>query len=82
MRVVGEIPHPTLKITIFNWNNRYLIKLEDSALEQTFKVSEFDVTSDMDVQKILDKEFLSEAETRFREMSLSLSESISRNEVI
>jgi hypothetical protein len=82
MRVVGEIPHPTLKITIFNWNNRYLIKLEDSTLEQTFKVSEFDVTSDMDVQKILDKEFLNEAESRFRAMSLSLSESMSRNEVL
>jgi hypothetical protein len=28
MRIVGEIPHDVCKITLFSWNNRYLIKLE------------------------------------------------------
>ena len=78
MRVVGEIPHPRLKITIFNWNNRYLIKLEAGFFEQTFKVSEFDITSDEDLKKIVDAEFLKEAEARFDDMAQSLLKSQKR----
>lgn len=81
MRIVGEIPHPHIKITIFNWNNRYLIKLEDAVIEQTFKISQFDVTSEQDIYKILDSEFLKQAEARFVEMSQSLFDSIQRNDV-
>jgi hypothetical protein len=81
MRVVGEIPHPNLKITIFSWNNRYLIKLEDAVIEQTFKVSAFDITSENDIYKILDTEFLDQALNRFGEMSKSLAESMQRNDV-
>jgi hypothetical protein len=81
MRVVGEIPHPTLKITIFSWNNRYLIKLEDAVIEQTFKVSAFDITSENDIYKIVDTEFLDQAVNRFGEMSKALAESMQRNDV-
>ena len=81
MRVVGEIPHPHLKITIFNWNNRYLIKLEHGTFEQTFKVSELDVTSEEDLLKIVDAEFLKESEVRFHEMAQSLVKSQQRNEM-
>lgn len=81
MRVVGEIPHPNLKITIFSWNNRYLIKLEDAVIEQTFKVSAFDITSENDIYKILDTEFLDQALNRFGEMSKALAESMQRNDV-
>jgi hypothetical protein len=80
MRVVGEIPHPNLKITIFNWNNRYLIKLEQGSLEQTFKVSEFDIASEEDIKKLIDSEFIKESEARFLNMAHSLSKSQQRNE--
>lgn len=81
MRVVGEIPHPYLKITIFKWNNRYLIKLEYGSYEQTFKVSELDVTSESDLIKIVDSEFLKESEARFHDMAQSLINSQQRNEI-
>jgi hypothetical protein len=81
MRVVGEIPHAYLKITIFNWNNRYLIKLEHGSLEQTFKISELDINAEEDVTKIVDSEFLREAEARFIEMAQSLFNSQQRNDV-
>lgn len=82
MRVVAEIPHPRVKITIFNWNNRYLIKLEQGALEQTYKVSEFDVLNEVEVIKIVDDKFLEESVVRFEDMACTLSNSIQRNEVI
>ena len=76
MRVVGEIPHPTLKITIFHWNNRFLIKLEDGLLEQTFKVNEFDISSEEDIKSILNESFLQKAQKRFEEMAISLGEAM------
>jgi len=80
MRVVGEIPHPKLKITIFNWNNRYLIKLEAGFFEQTFKISELDITSEEDLKKMVDTEFLQEAEARFDEMAQSMLKTQQRHD--
>jgi hypothetical protein len=74
MRVVGEIEHPECKITIFHWNNKYLIKLEMGPFEQTFKLNEFDISSEADLKKILDEDFISKAMARFEDMSRSLAE--------
>jgi len=76
MRVVGEIAHPECKITIFHWNNRYLLKLEAGLLEQTFKVSEYDINSEEDLKKILNEEFINRALERFQEMYVSLRASM------
>ncbi len=78
MRVVGEIPHSDCKITIFSWNNRYLIKLEQGLLEQTFKVNEFDVSGESEVYRIVDQPFIQEAIQRFVEMSRSLRQAMQR----
>lgn len=74
MRIVGEIGHPDCKITIFHWNNKYLIKLEAGPFEQTFKLNEFDVNTEEDVKKIVDEDFISKAMARFSDMSSSLAE--------
>ena len=74
MRVVGEIPHPDCKITIFHWNNRYLIKLEAGLFEQTFKINEYDLDSEGDLRKIVSKDFIARAMNRFSDMSNSLEE--------
>ncbi len=79
MRVVKEIPYPNFKITIFHWNNRYLIKFESGSLEQTFKVSELDV-SENEVLSLLDDLFLQQALIRFEEMSKSVAEAINRQQ--
>ncbi|MDF9800392.1 hypothetical protein OKW21_005655 [Catalinimonas alkaloidigena] len=76
MRVVGEIPHEACKITIFAWNNKYLIKLERGVIEQTFKVSEMDVTGDEDIKKMLEGKFMEKALSRFEEMEASLFDAI------
>ena len=78
MRVVGEIPHPDCKITIFAWNNRYLVKLEQGYLEQTFKIDQFDVTSDADLLTIVDIEFIDKALNRFAEMAQSWTTAIQK----
>ncbi len=74
MRVVREISHPEFKITIFSWNNRYLIKLEQGLMEQTFKISELDLSGEEELLSLLDAEFLHQASLRFQDMGQSLYE--------
>ena len=74
MRVVGEIPHPEIKIMLFHWNNRYLIKLEAGPFEQTFKLQAFDISSEEDLKQIVNETFLKQAIERFNDMSASLQQ--------
>lgn len=78
MRVIGEIPHEACKITVFAWNNKYLIKLERGPIEQTFKVPEMDVTGDDDINEMLDGPFMKKAIARFDEMESSLMEAMEK----
>lgn len=75
MRVVKEIPHTACKITVFSWNQKYLIKLESGDFEQTFKVSEFDILED-EIDEILSESFINQAVSRFSDMQKSLWQSM------
>lgn len=72
MRVVKELLLPDLKITIFSWNNKYLIKLEQGPLEQTFKVPETEITAEGDLEAMLSEQFLANARLRFKSMMADL----------
>lgn len=77
MRIVGEIPHPECKITLFSWNNRYLIKIEQGMLEQTFKINQFDIPEN-DLPKVIDEAFIRECLNRFNDMSHTLFSALDR----
>jgi hypothetical protein len=68
MRAVAEIPHAQLKITIFQWNGKYVIKIEIGQFEQTYKVGEMDVEGLEGVKKLLNDDFLESVMERFLEM--------------
>ncbi|MEQ9301161.1 MAG: hypothetical protein RIF33_21475 [Cyclobacteriaceae bacterium] len=68
MRVIGEIEHSEVKITMFHWNNKYLIKFERGMLEQTYKFSEFDVTGEAEIKEMIDDSFITKVVQRFTEM--------------
>ena len=69
MRVVGHIPHPRLKITLFRMDNKWAIKLEDGLLEQTYKFREQEgLTSVDDVKALVDAGFLARVEHLLAEM--------------
>jgi hypothetical protein len=79
MRLLKEIPHPDFKISIFSWNNRFLIKLEQGLLEQTYKIPEYDISGEAELNTIMDAEFLHQAADRFRDMGRSLYEAQRRS---
>ncbi len=71
MRIVGEIPHPRLKITLMQ-HGRYLLKLEDREVEVVYRFRDGEgVASLADVQRILDLGLLQEAEAQLQEMVVS-----------
>lgn len=80
MRIVGQIEHPVIKITVMQMNNRYVLKLEANMLEQTYKFNEDDNLRTMaDIEKIVDETFLNECIKRFSDMNRSRGEAYQRN---
>lgn len=76
MRVLKEIQRPQCKVTVFSWNEKYLLKLEKGPIEQTFKISEMDITSENDLEEILNEDFMQKADERFTEMMEALQQSM------
>ncbi|MCB0507711.1 MAG: hypothetical protein R2739_08155 [Chitinophagales bacterium] len=80
MRIVGQIEHPIIKITVLQMNNRFALKLEDNLLEQTYKFNEDDRLRTLeDMDKMVDKTFLDECLQRFLDMNKSRGETYLRN---
>ena len=75
MRVVREVESGACKITIFSWNLKFLIKLEKGPYEQTFKISEMDIT-ETELDNVLNKDFIQEAIDRFDGMHKSLQKNL------
>lgn len=65
MRIVDEIEHPRFKIQIFNYNNKYIVKIELGQFEQSFKIGEIDVMGLDDVKGMITNDFLSGCLKRF-----------------
>jgi len=69
MRIIAELPHPDFKISILNMNNKFIVKIEQGSLEQSYKIPEMDLTDGVNsVFELLDEEFLKKIAARFNDM--------------
>jgi len=69
MRIIAELPHPEFKISILNMNQKFIIKIEQGTLEQSYKIPEMDLTGGVNsVFELLDESFLKTVANRFAEM--------------
>ena len=82
MRIIAELPHPECKISLFNMNQKYIIKFEQGTLEQSYKLSELDLTGGgaNEVFQILDETFIVTVIDRFKLMRGDFSAAIKRQE--
>lgn len=79
MRIIAELPHPDFKISILNMNQKFIIKIEKGSLEQSYKISEMDLTDGVNsVFEILDEVFLKTVLIRFEEMKNDFKEAYFR----
>ncbi len=78
MRIIGEIPHPDCKISIFYINQKYIVKFEKGNFEQSYKISEFDflIKSIEDIKTIVDTLFIEKVNIRFQEMNEQFNEAL------
>lgn len=69
MHIIGEIPHPKYKLTIFKMNHRMALKIEDNGLEQWYKFRDGAFTNGVqDLKNSVDKKFMDEAILIFESM--------------
>lgn len=71
MRVVKEMIREEVRVSIFSWNNKYILKYELGPMEQTFKLSELDVVEEQDLDAFLEGQFFEKVKERFDEMGRS-----------
>jgi hypothetical protein len=70
MRIVDTIPHPSLQISIFQMNDKYLVKFEAAMMEQVFKFDTNEVKSIDALKQIINPDFIDVVRKRFNEMFL------------
>jgi hypothetical protein len=80
MRIIGEVEHPRLKISIFRNDGRFSIKFESGLLEQIYKLRDDErITTADDVKRLVDAEFIEKVENILRGMQAAKSESLLRH---
>jgi hypothetical protein len=82
MRYIKDIPNKYFKTSIYQWNNKYIIKLESGMCEQTYKIDEYEVMSLEEIEKCIDDVFLTAVAERFAQMGNDFNDTLRRNEVI
>jgi len=71
MRIIANIPHPKLTISIFSMNDKYQVKFEAGPMEQIYKLSHAEVDGVEGIKKMVDDVFLEQILNRFNEMFLA-----------
>ncbi|MCE2708976.1 MAG: hypothetical protein ACK5B5_00015 [Bacteroidota bacterium] len=72
MRVVRELVKEGIRVSIFSWNSKYILKFELGPMEQTFKLGETDILEETELNGFLEGEFFEKVQARFKEMGDSL----------
>ena len=79
MRIVGEIDHPRLKISIFKNEGKFSIKFEAGLLEQTYKFRDDERLGNVDdVKRIVDADFIAQIENILRGMKQAQTRAMER----
>ncbi|RUA37302.1 MAG: hypothetical protein DSY77_00980 [Bacteroidetes bacterium] len=68
MRVIGELPNDFCKISLFQWNEKYLVKFELGLYEQTFKIDEYEVADVEELKSLISEDFIKKVMQRFDDM--------------
>jgi hypothetical protein len=74
MRIIDSIPHPSISISIFQMNDKYIVKFEAGPMEQAFKFYTEDVKSVDGLKKLINDSFIETVRLRFNEMFMQMKE--------
>lgn len=74
MRIIDSIPHTSMSISIFQMNDKFIVKFEAGPMEQAFKFFTEDVKSVEGLKKLIDEVFIEKVRIRFNEMFMQMKE--------
>ncbi|MBK6835413.1 MAG: hypothetical protein IPG89_14545 [Bacteroidetes bacterium] len=72
MRVLEIIPHPSIAISIFQMNDKYIVKFEAGPMEQAFKFKVEEVKGLDGLKAIVNADFIEKVRMRFNDMYLQM----------
>lgn len=72
MRIIDTIPHYSITISIFQINDKFIVKFEAGPMEQAFKFDNADVKGVENLKKIINTDFIETVRKRFNEMYLQM----------
>ena len=72
MRIIDSIPHPSMSISIFQMNDKFIVKFEAGPMEQAFKFYTEDVKSVEGLKKLINEDFIETVRVRFNEMFMQM----------
>ena len=79
MRIIGNIDHPNMKITVFKMDNKISIKFELGLYEQTFKFRESEYMKNMEsAEKLVDATIIGEVLKNFNQMHKAKNEALAQ----
>ncbi len=79
MRIIGTIPHPYVKITVFAMNMKYSVKFEMGQMEQTYKIRESEsITGLEDISGLIDDTLIDACIEHFTAMHKSMEGAFQR----
>ena len=76
MRIIDSIPHPSISISIFQMNDKYIVKFEAGPMEQAYKFHVEEVRSVENLKTIINEVFIEKVRLRFNDMFLQMKEAI------
>lgn len=80
MRIVGQIEHPVIKITVMQMNNRYVLKLKQICWNKRISLTKTIIYARWQILvELVDETFLNECLKHFSDMNKSRGETYQRN---
>jgi hypothetical protein len=72
VRIIDSIPHQRMTISIFQMNDKYLVKFEAGPMEQVFKFSLGEVRSLEKLKELVNENFIEKTYLRFNDMFMQM----------
>jgi hypothetical protein len=82
MRYIKDIPNVHYKIGVYQWNSKYIIKVESGMYEQTYKIDDYEIQDLSELESSMDEQFLTLVKARFDAMHGDFSDTLRRNHVL
>ncbi len=74
MRIIDTIPHPSISISVFQMNDKFIVKFEAGPMEQAFKFYTEDVKSVEGLKALINAAFIEKVRIRFNDMFMQMKE--------